>query len=1328
MDTHKANTWLGGLAVYIVAYLAAVLLDNHLMFGIVTVIAPMLACLYYRISGPPPALLRRPFRLISYGFFLWMICDALLLTGLYGFHFSADDTSTFTLTALTLYSVTRTIILVAVLQMYGIFRQGINKLQVLWDQITTLECIVGSIWFVFFQDGSFRLADMNYRTLILFFYLLAPLLTLASLMLIWVYMKREYRTTGFKLLIASIALVSSVDLVQALNNGIMSGYLIDGLYKLSIVCIAASWILVRQYPIQAEQGIAEPQPVTEGRTLKSGVLFMAYPALIFIIKGFSVYVFLYFTIIIMAYFIVRLYAKQIAYTRKLLDTEREYSEKLRLYMDVVEQSPLSIVITDMDSLIEYINPYFTEVTGYSKEEAVGNKPSILRSDKNQAETYRNMWETLILEGKWQGEFINRKKSGEEYTEAVIISSIKNERGQTTHYVGIKENVSEYKRIKKELSDQLYFTSQLVDTLPHPLFYMDAEGNFLGCNTAYEEAFQVSRRVFTGTPMSRLPHLSQEGFGILSEMKDEVTASGLPATRQIQRNFATGEEHDILYSLSAYRLSDGTVGGYLGILTDISDLKHKEKELLNSRNFLDAIINHIPVMINVKDAQSLKIFKANQAGASFLGMTPEEMEGKDNYDLYPEELAGKLNGSDRKVLETGRLFSEIEIVTDDAELCNLKYVLASKVPILDAEGKPLYLLSVSEDITEVKRKEEELKSALNLAEEATAAKSQFLANMSHEIRTPMNAIIGMAYLALKTELDPRQSDYISKIHNAGTSLLGIINEILDFSKVESGKLELENIDFELPDVIGNVVDISGQTALDKGLQMSVQLPPDVPRQLSGDPLRLGQILTNLLSNAVKFTEKGEVVILVERISMIDSMTKLKFSVRDTGIGMSKESEGKLFQAFTQADSSTTRRFGGTGLGLAISRKLVEIMGGSLWVESEEGQGSTFAFTAWFGIPAVQDSGARAMRDEATGVKDKDYGLSGVRVLLVEDNEINQQIAEELLLSQGMIIDIAGNGAEAVQKIEEMSADQPYQLVLMDLQMPVMDGFEASRRIRAAEAELPIIAMTARTMQEERERSFAAGMNGHVAKPVDPDILFAKISRWTSDVSREEQPDYDEREHGCPQEAQGTSGFRIEGIDTENGLRRVGNNEALYIQLLLKYSESQLDTARKLRSFIKQGDEEAVYMLAHSLKGVAGNLGVKEVQKLADSLGRLPNYHEQPEKLEALVLRLEAAVLESCTAIRGQWGSDEPSAALMAELDPESVAQPLAPMAGKLLGMLMDSDSEAVDYFISVRSQLAGYMQPEQLVQLADCLNRFEYEAAIEMIETVIQESNYEQRLI
>lgn len=1327
MDKYQANRLFGGLALYFVVYIAAMVLDNHLLLGISTILAPLLVCIYYWIGGPPPLLLKRPITLIRYGFAFWLICDVLLASGYYGFQYSTAETSTFTLTLVTAYSIPRMIILIAVLQIYGVVRRGINKLQVLWDQITTLECIVGSIWFVFFQGGSYRLGDLDYRSLVLFFYLLAPLLTLAALMLVWVYMRREFRTRGFRLFIFSIALASSVDLIQALNHQIMSGFLIDGLYKISMLCAAASGILVHQYPKQIEHESSEAQSEAGGRTLKGGVLFMAYPALIFIFKGFSVYVFLYFTIIIMAYFIVRLYAKQISNTRKLLDTEREYSEKLRLYMDVVEQSPLSIVITDMNSRIEYINPYFTEVTGYTLDEAAGRTPAILKSNKTTIETYQELWHALIGEGKWQGEFINRKKDGEEYTEAVIISSIKNQDGHTTHYVGIKENVSEYKRIKKELSDQLYFTSQLVDTLPHPLFYMDADGCFLGCNTAYEEAFQVSREVLTGTKVSQLPHLSQESFGILNTMKEEVAASGQPAIRQIQRNFASGEEHDILYTLSAYRLSDGTVGGYLGILTDISDLKYKEKELLNSRNFLDAIIDHIPVMITVKDAKDLKIFKANQAGASFLGITPEEMTGKDNYDLYPEELARKLNNSDRKVLDTGKLFSEIEIIPDDAEHCNLKYVLATKMPILDAEGDPLYLLSVSEDITEVKRKEEELRTALNLAEEATIAKSQFLANMSHEIRTPMNAIIGMAYLALKTDLNAKQSDYISKIHNAGTSLLGIINEILDFSKVESGRLELENIHFQLPDVIGNVVDLSGQTALDKGLQLSIQIPPDVPHQLSGDPLRLGQILTNLFSNAVKFTESGEVAVAVESISTIDSMVKLKFSVQDTGIGMSKETEGRLFQAFTQADSSTTRKFGGTGLGLAISRKLVEIMGGSLWVESEEGIGSTFSFTAWFGISSAPGTGSIEAPGNVPGVKDRDYGLAGVRVLLVEDNEINQQIAAELLLSQGMIVDIAGNGAEAVQRIGGSLGDQPYQLVLMDLQMPVMDGFEAARTIRRREAELPIIAMTARTMQEERERSFEAGMNGHVAKPIDPDILFAKIRRWTTEGDRDAQQADCEPESGQLEDAEASSGFQIEGIDTVNGLRRVGNNKDLYIQLLLKYSESQRNAVREIRSFLLQKDDDAVYRQVHNLKGVAGNLGVQEVQKLADALARLPDDHSQPEKMEALLLRLEAALLESSSAIRSQWGSAEKDAALTSALEPEPDGL-WGKIAEQLLGMLKDSDSEAVDYFASVRRQLACGLPPAQLERLADLLNRFEYEHAIEMIETVLLESNYEQRLI
>ncbi|CAH1204401.1 Sensor histidine kinase RcsC [Paenibacillus auburnensis] len=890
----------------------------------------------------------------------------------------------------------------------------------------------------------------------------------------------------------------------------------------------------------------------------------------------------------------------------------------------------------------------------------------------------------------------------------------------------KKDVSEYKRIKKELSDQLYFTSQLMDSLPHPLFYIDDQQCFLGCNTAYEQAFQVSGCELAGIPIRDLPHLPKDAYRNLREMMAEVTESGQSSIRQIQRTFASGETHHILYTLSAYRLSDNSVGGYLGIMTDISDLKHKEKEILDNRNFLNAIISHIPVMISVKDVRTLKVFMGNQASADFLGLTPEELGDLELKSVFPEEIARRMIESDKKVIATGQVLSEIDIIPDDSEHCNLRYVRTTKLPILDVEGQPLYLLIVSEDITEARRKEAELKHALNLAEEATAAKSQFLANMSHEIRTPMNAIIGMAYLALKTELNPKQQDYLSKIHNAGTSLLGIINEILDFSKVESGKLELEKTEFDLTDVISGALDLAGQTAHEKGLQLLCEIPPDIPSRLSGDPLRLGQIITNLLSNAIKFTEAGEVLMVVEQHSRIDSKVKLQFSVRDTGIGMSKETEAKLFQAFTQADSSTTRKFGGTGLGLAISRKLVGIMGGHLWVDSEEGRGSIFTFTAWFDIVQATGLPARPVPVTTLDVQEKDYRLSGTRVLLVEDNEINRQIAAELLRSQGLLPDIAANGAEAVRMVESMSAERPYSIVLMDLQMPEMDGFQAGVRIRELYPELPMIAMTARTMQEERERCFAAGMNGHVAKPIDPDILFTTIGRWVS--------------HGIIQESAEGAGtaaefrpssetlpfLRLKGIETGKGLSRAGNNRELYISLLLKYAGNQRDTVTNLRKAIWAEDTEAALRLAHNLKGVSGNIGVTDVQTLAGTLGKMLDGPAEPQELEQLLNRLEAAVHASTEEILGQLGGTDPYNA--AEFLPEQRNEPPVKLLGRLEDMLNDSDSEAVDYFASVRSVLAQAMTQDELRQLEYSLGMFEYEEALSITRQAIRDRNYEQRLM
>ena len=403
-----------------------------------------------------------------------------------------------------------------------------------------------------------------------------------------------------------------------------------------------------------------------------------------------------------------------------------------------------------------------------------------------------------------------------------------------------------------------------------------------------------------------------------------------------------------------------------------------------------------------------------------------------------------------------------------------------------------------EVVQRKRAEGDLERAKDAAEAANRAKSTFLATMSHEIRSPMNAILGLSHLALRTELTPKQSDYLGKIHSSAENLLGVITEILDFSKIEAGKLELEQVRFALRRVLDDVAAVSGYRAREKGLELVFSLESEVPQVLEGDPVRLGQVLTNLIGNAVKFTDQGEVVVqgAVERRET--ERIQLRFEVRDTGIGMEQERAETLFEAFAQADSSTTRKYGGTGLGLSISKRLVEAMGGSIGVRSTLGVGSTFSFTAWFGYRRQWDGDEGDNAPSASlssGSGDRRVsGLAGLSVLLVEDNTINQQVAQELLQRAGSEVLIAENGGEALRRLAALAPQRP-DAVLMDLQMPEMDGYEATRRIRsrAEYADLPIIAMTAHASEEERRRCLGAGMNDHVTKPVDPELLLATLSR-------------------------------------------------------------------------------------------------------------------------------------------------------------------------------------------------------------------------------------------
>jgi two-component system sensor histidine kinase/response regulator len=768
------------------------------------------------------------------------------------------------------------------------------------------------------------------------------------------------------------------------------------------------------------------------------------------------------------------------------------------------------------------------------------------------------------------------------------------------------------------------------------------------------------------------------------------------------------------------------------------LEASEQRLREVEQFYRSVLERSPDAFLVVDADGV-IHLANEQCEKMFGYTRSELVGQKVEILVPDEVRAQhpqmraLFHREPTTRAMGAL-RDLHGRRKDGSLVPVDIAL-SPVPARDGVG--IQVAASIRDVTDRKQAEIELKEAKRKAEEATRLKSMFLANMSHEIRTPMNAIIGLSHLALKTSLTPKQRDYISKVHNAGTSLLAIINDILDFSKIEAGKLDIEATDFRLDDVITSVTTVTGQKATDKSLELLAHISPGIPQFLLGDPLRLGQILTNLVNNAVKFTERGEICVHADMLQHTGEKCQLRFSVRDTGIGMTKEQAAKLFQPFTQADMSTTRKHGGTGLGLTVCRRLVELMGGQIWLDSEPGMGTTFTFTVWLGVGQQKRSGrvvpdrltslralivddnvaareiiddllkevvsetdavasapealaavkqadaddpydivfmdwrmpgmdglqaARAIKadeslehppaivmvtafgreevreeaerlhldgflvkpvtrsmlvdalvstfadagDQAAAVASattEGVSLAGLRVLVVEDNDINQQIAVELLEGVGAKVDVAGNGRVAVDLLLGGPVPPPYDVVLMDLQMPVMDGHQATSKIRSDPrfTMLPIFAMTAHATLEEREFCLANGMSGHIAKPIDPALLFdtlSKVSRRATDVVTVGTSAASGTAVDTPAELP-----TVEGLDCVDGLRRVGGNTSLYVKLLRQFATQQADAVEQIRAALAANDAESATRLAHTLKGVAGNLGGRDVHAAAAAVESL-----------------------------------------------------------------------------------------------------------------------------
>jgi PAS domain S-box-containing protein len=875
--------------------------------------------------------------------------------------------------------------------------------------------------------------------------------------------------------------------------------------------------------------------------------------------------------------------------------------------------------------------------------------------------------------------------------------------------------------------------------------------------------------------------------------------------------------------SLVRGEDGKARYMYGVYQDITEAKKAEEEikaseqrLRETEQFFRSVLELAPDGLMVVDANGV-IQLANAQCEALFGFSRDELIGQAVEMLVPEEA----RAGHPALREAFRTAPAARDMGPSRELRGLRKdgsvfpVEVGLSPLPARQGEGAQVAVSIRDITGRKEQENALKDAKAKAEEATKMKSMFLANMSHEIRTPMNAIIGLSHLALKTPLNAKQRDYVAKVHNAGTSLLAVINDILDFSKIEAGKLDLETIDFKLDEVISSVTTLTAQKAHEKGLEFLAHVAPGIPEHLVGDPLRLGQILTNFVNNAVKFTERGEIRINFELVERTGDKVQLKFSVRDTGIGMTPEQSAKLFQPFTQADMSTTRKHGGTGLGLTICRRLVELMGGRIWLESEPGVGSTFFFTVWLRVGDAKGSGrsvpaklghlralvvddnqaareilqeplsavvgrvdavasgkeaiARVKQHDATEPYDivfmdwrmpvmdgllvsrhiksdetlshqpaivlvtafgreevreeaerlqldgflvkpvtksmivdtlvnvfasaggeaavateggQEARLRGARILLAEDNEINQQIAMELLEGAGATVKIAGNGREAVEILSNGPQPPPFDMVLMDLQMPEMDGYQATAKLRSDPrfTALPIIAMTAHATIEERQRCLAAGMNDHVSKPIDPEMLFETLGRYYKPAPAAAPSDPSAEIRAPEPEALPA----IAGLDMQDGLSRVAGNRKLYSKLLRQFAEQQGPAVAEVSAALAQGDIALAGRLAHTLKGVAGNIGAKPVQAAAGALEKLIRDRAEAGAVESAMHQVAAALDPLLAELRATLPAapGTPVAASPAAADPTRTRE----AAGELTRLLADFDPGASDFVESHRAAL------------------------------------------